>query len=170
MIKAVISWSLWVIWSTKAQTVLRYSVAGSVQFPFPHLSYLKLSFLNWSQQYLSLLTPFRLESCSQIPLQVVQIAMRTGACVVRGNHDDKALAAYRKGHSHNRSFQVQSALEADVVSCFCGKAQSLAVLPSCNCFLHARTCCCCICCLFFSPELLSLHPDAWKLAWRCNRI
>ena len=31
MIKAVISWSLLVIWSTKAQTVLRYNIAGSVQ-------------------------------------------------------------------------------------------------------------------------------------------
>lgn len=45
--------------------------------------------------------------------------MRTGACVVRGNHDDKALAAYRKGQLRGRSFQVHSTLEVDVVSCLC---------------------------------------------------
>lgn len=36
--------------------------------------------------------------CKSMPdiLQVIQIAMKTGAHVVRGNHDDKALAVYEK--------------------------------------------------------------------------
>jgi len=152
MIKVVISWSLLVIWSTKAQTVLRYGIAGSAQFPFPDLSCFNLSYFSMLQQCLSLSTSFRLESYSQTLLQVVQIAMRTGACVVRGNHDDKALAAYRKGHLPDRSFQVHSTLEVDVMGCLFEKGQSLAVLASCDCLLHASNCCCCICCLFFPPS------------------
>ncbi len=31
-----------------------------------------------------------------LAMQVIQIAMKTGAHVVRGNHDDGALAAYNK--------------------------------------------------------------------------
>ncbi|DBB05853.1 hypothetical protein WJX82_005807 [Trebouxia sp. C0006] len=61
--------------------------------------------------------------------QVVQIAMRTGACVVRGNHDDKALAAYRKGHLPRKSFQDLPSSEQWVEALKPDEAAFLAELP-----------------------------------------